>query len=304
MGDFFCLFLVQLNQTFKDGDNMTKESIVNIKNLSFTYPESSTPAIDNISLNIEKGSWTSIIGHNGSGKSTIIRLMNGLLVPDDPDISRIKIGDTILTEDTVWQIRDKVGIVFQNPDNQFVGATVTDDVAFGLENRGVSREDMIKIVSNAIEAVGMSDYANSEPSTLSGGQKQRVAIAGIIAIKPEIIILDEATSMLDPEGRNQILKIVREIKEKYNLTVIAITHDIDEANSSDQVLVMDDGKLITQGSPKEVFAQVNLLKKLGLDVPFFQQIKNELCNNKINIPDEISSEKELVQYLCQLNSKM
>ncbi|WP_233553561.1 energy-coupling factor ABC transporter ATP-binding protein [Lactobacillus sp. ESL0228] len=283
---------------------MTKESIVNIKNLSFTYPESSTPAIDNISLNIEKGSWTSIIGHNGSGKSTIIRLMNGLLVPDDPDISRIKIGDTILTEDTVWQIRDKVGIVFQNPDNQFVGATVTDDVAFGLENRGVSREDMIKIVSNAIEAVGMSDYANSEPSTLSGGQKQRVAIAGIIAIKPEIIILDEATSMLDPEGRNQILKIVREIKEKYNLTVIAITHDIDEANSSDQVLVMDDGKLITQGSPKEVFAQVNLLKKLGLDVPFFQQIKNELCNNKINIPDEISSEKELVQYLCQLNSKM
>ncbi|RMC23810.1 energy-coupling factor transporter ATPase [Lactobacillus sp. ESL0245] len=304
MGDFFCLFLVQLNQTFKDGDNMTKESIVNIKNLSFTYPESSTPAIDNISLNIEKGSWTSIIGHNGSGKSTIIRLMNGLLVPDDPDISRIKIGDTILTEDTVWQIRDKVGIVFQNPDNQFVGATVTDDVAFGLENRGVSREDMIKIVSNAIEAVGMSDYANSEPSTLSGGQKQRVAIAGIIALKPEIIILDEATSMLDPEGRNQILKIVREIKEKYNLTVIAITHDIDEANSSDQVLVMDDGKLITQGSPKEVFAQVNLLKKLGLDVPFFQQIKNELCNNKINIPDEISSEKELVQYLCQLNSKM
>ncbi|WP_233551604.1 MULTISPECIES: energy-coupling factor ABC transporter ATP-binding protein [unclassified Lactobacillus] len=283
---------------------MTKESIVNIKNLSFTYPESSTPAIDNISLNIEKGSWTSIIGHNGSGKSTIIRLMNGLLVPDDPDISRIKIGDTILTEDTVWQIRDKVGIVFQNPDNQFVGATVTDDVAFGLENRGVSREDMIKIVSNAIEAVGMSDYANSEPSTLSGGQKQRVAIAGIIALKPEIIILDEATSMLDPEGRNQILKIVREIKEKYNLTVIAITHDIDEANSSDQVLVMDDGKLITQGSPKEVFAQVNLLKKLGLDVPFFQQIKNELCNNKINIPDEISSEKELVQYLCQLNSKM
>jgi energy-coupling factor transport system ATP-binding protein len=304
MGDFFCLFLVQLNQTSKDGDNMTKQSIVNIKNVSFTYPESSTPAIDNISLNIEKGSWTSIIGHNGSGKSTIIRLMNGLLVPDDPNISRIKIGNIILTEDTVWQIRDKVGIVFQNPDNQFVGATVTDDVAFGLENRGVSREDMIKIVPKAIESVGMSDYANSEPSTLSGGQKQRVAIAGIIAIKPEIIILDEATSMLDPEGRNQILKIVREIKEKYNLTVIAITHDIDEANSSDQVLVMDDGKLITQGSPKEVFAQVNLLKKLGLDVPFFQQIKNELSNDNINIPDEISSEKELVQYLCQLNSKM
>lgn len=283
---------------------MTKESIVSIKNLSFTYPDSSTPAIDNISLNIEKGSWTSIIGHNGSGKSTIIRLMNGLLVPDDPNISQIKISDTILTEDTVWQIRDKVGIVFQNPDNQFVGATVTDDVAFGLENRAVPREDMIKIVPKAIKAVGMGDYANSEPSTLSGGQKQRVAIAGIIAIKPEIIILDEATSMLDPEGRNQILKLVHKIKEKYNLTVIAITHDIDEANSSDQVIVMDDGKLITQGSPKEVFTQVKLLEKIGLDVPFFQQIKNKLRNSKINIPDEISSEKELVQYLCQLNSKM
>lgn len=283
---------------------MTKESIVNIKNLSFTYPESSIPAIDNISLNIEKGSWTSIIGHNGSGKSTIIRLMNGLLVPDDPNISQIKISGTILTEDTVWQIRDKVGIVFQNPDNQFVGATVTDDVAFGLENRAVPREDMIKIIPKAIKAVGMDDYANAEPSTLSGGQKQRVAIAGIIAIKPEIIILDEATSMLDPEGRNQILKLVRKIKEKYNLTVIAITHDIDEANSSDQVIVMDDGKLITQGSPKEVFTQVKLLEKIGLDVPFFQQIKNKLRNSKINIPDEISSEKELVQYLCQLNSKM
>lgn len=304
MGDFFYLFLVQLNQTYKDGGNMTKESIVSIKNLSFTYPDSSTPAIDNISLNIEKGSWTSIIGHNGSGKSTIIRLMNGLLVPDDPNISQIKISDTILTEDTVWQIRDKVGIVFQNPDNQFVGATVTDDVAFGLENRAVPREDMIKIVPKAIKAVGMGDYANSEPSTLSGGQKQRVAIAGIIAIKPEIIILDEATSMLDPEGRNQILKLVHKIKEKYNLTVIAITHDIDEANSSDQVIVMDDGKLITQGSPKEVFTQVKLLEKIGLDVPFFQQIKNKLRNSKINIPDEISSEKELVQYLCQLNSKM
>jgi energy-coupling factor transport system ATP-binding protein len=301
---FFYLFLVQLNQTSKDGGNMTKESIVNIKNLSFTYPESSTPAIDNISLNIEKGSWTSIIGHNGSGKSTIIRLMNGLLVPDDPNISQIKISGTILTEDTVWQIRDKVGIVFQNPDNQFVGATVTDDVAFGLENRAVPREDMIKIIPKAIKAVGMDDYANAEPSTLSGGQKQRVAIAGIIAIKPEIIILDEATSMLDPEGRNQILKLVRKIKEKYNLTVIAITHDIDEANSSDQVIVMDDGKLITQGSPKEVFTQVKLLEKIGLDVPFFQQIKNKLRNSKINIPDEINSEKELVQYLCQLNSKM
>ncbi len=283
---------------------MTTDSIIKIKNVSFTYPESETPAIDNISLDIKRGSWTSIIGHNGSGKSTIIRLINGLLVPDEKGKPEIEVDGLKLNDDTVWEVRNKVGIVFQNPDNQFVGATVADDVAFGLENRGVSHTEMVKIVPEAIKAVGMSEYTNAEPANLSGGQKQRVAIAGILAIKPKIIVLDEATSMLDPEGRDQILSIVQAMKNKYDLTVISITHDIDEANMADQVLVMNDGKLITKGSTKDVFSQVDLLKKLGLDVPFYEQVKAKLLADSVEIPASVDSEKELINYLCQLNSNM
>ncbi len=283
---------------------MTTDSIIKIKNVSFTYPESETPAIDNISLDIKRGSWTSIIGHNGSGKSTIIRLINGLLVPDEKGKPEIEVDGLKLNDDTVWEVRNKVGIVFQNPDNQFVGATVADDVAFGLENRGVSHSEMVKIVPEAIKAVGMSEYTNAEPANLSGGQKQRVAIAGILAIKPKIIVLDEATSMLDPEGRDQILSIVQAMKNKYDLTVISITHDIDEANMADQVLVMNDGKLITKGSTKDVFSQVDLLKKLGLDVPFYEQVKAKLLADSVKIPASVDSEKELINYLCQLNSNM
>ena len=283
---------------------MANDNIIKIKNVSFSYPESDTPAIDNISFNVRRGSWTSIIGHNGSGKSTIIRLINGLLVPDESGSPLIEVDGIKLTDDTVWEVRNRVGVVFQNPDNQFVGATVADDVAFGLENRGIPHSEMVKIVPEAIKAVGMSEYANSEPANLSGGQKQRVAIAGILAIKPKIIVLDEATSMLDPEGRNQILSIVQDMKDKYDLTVISITHDIDEANMADQVLVMNDGKLISQGSTKTVFSQVSLLKSIGLDVPFFEQIKEKLQQDAIKLPDNLDSEKELINYLCQLNSKM
>lgn len=281
---------------------MAKDSIVKVNNVSFTYPESDSPAIDNISFEIERGSWTSIIGHNGSGKSTIIRLINGLLEADEKDDSSIEVDGTMLNDDSVWDIRDKVGVVFQNPDNQFVGATVADDVAFGLENRGVSRTEMLKIVPEAIEAVGMSEYTHTEPANLSGGQKQRVAIAGILAIRPKIIVLDEATSMLDPEGRDRILGIVRQMKENYDLTVVAITHDIDEANLADNVIVMNDGKLLAQGTPTEVFSQVKLLKSIGLDVPFFQQVIDDLRSDSITIPEAINSEEELVRYLCQLNS--
>lgn len=281
---------------------MAKDSIVKVNNVSFTYPESDSPAIDNISFEIERGSWTSIIGHNGSGKSTIIRLINGLLEADEKDDSSIEVDGTMLNDDSVWDIRDKVGVVFQNPDNQFVGATVADDVAFGLENRGVPRTEMLKIVPEAIEAVGMSEYTHTEPANLSGGQKQRVAIAGILAIRPKIIVLDEATSMLDPEGRDRILGIVRQMKENYDLTVVAITHDIDEANLADNVIVMNDGKLLAQGTPTEVFSQVKLLKSIGLDVPFFQQVIDDLRSDSITIPEAINSEEELVRYLCQLNS--
>ncbi|WP_103752395.1 energy-coupling factor transporter ATPase [Lactobacillus panisapium] len=281
---------------------MTKDSIIKVNNISFTYPESDSPAIDNISFEIKRGSWTSIIGHNGSGKSTIIRLINGLLVADEKDDSYIEVDGTKLDDDSVWDIRDKVGVVFQNPDNQFVGATVADDVAFGLENRGVPRTEMLKIVPEAIKAVDMTEYTDTEPANLSGGQKQRVAIAGILAIKPEIIVLDEATSMLDPEGRDKILGIVQQMKQEYDLTVIAITHDIDEANMADNIIVMNDGKLITQGNATKVFSQVKLLKEIGLDVPFFQQVMDDLRSDSITIPETINSEEELVKYLCQLNS--
>ena len=282
---------------------MTTDNIIKIKNISFTYPESDSPAIDQLSFEIPRGSWTSIIGHNGSGKSTIVRLINGLLVPNENEDSFIEVDGTKLTDDSVWDIRNKVGVVFQNPDNQFVGATVADDVAFGLENRGVPRSEMVKLVPEAIKAVGMTDYINTEPANLSGGQKQRVAIAGIIAIRPKVIILDEATSMLDPEGRDRILKTVHQMQDDYNLTVIAITHDIDEASLADNVIVMDDGHLITQGTPKDVFAQAKLLKKIGLDIPFYMQVKQALLEDEFPIPEQVNSEKELIKYLCQLNSK-
>lgn len=282
---------------------MTTDNIIKIKNISFTYPESDSPAIDQLSFEIPRGSWTSIIGHNGSGKSTIVRLINGLLVPNENEDSFIEVDGTKLTDDSVWDIRNKVGVVFQNPDNQFVGATVADDVAFGLENRGVPRSEMVKIVPEAIKAVGMTDYTHTEPANLSGGQKQRVAIAGIIAIRPKVIILDEATSMLDPEGRDRILKTVHQMQDDYNLTVIAITHDIDEASLADNVIVMDDGQLITQGTPKDVFAQAELLKEIGLDIPFYMQVKQALLENEFPIPEQVNSEEELIKYLCQLNSK-
>lgn len=280
---------------------MTVEDIIKLHNVTFTYPDTKHPAVDNISLNIKRKSWTAIIGHNGSGKSTITKLINGLLLADKGSDTYIEVDGIKMSEETIWDIRDRVGIVFQNPDNQFVGATVADDVAFGLENRGVSHSEMLKIVPEAIKSVGMENYTDAEPANLSGGQKQRVAIAGILAIRPKIIILDESTSMLDPEGREQILGIIQKMKEDTDLTVISITHDIDEAMLADHVVVLNDGKLINQGSPDKIFNQTKMLKDIGLDIPFSFKLKYELSNLGINIPESINSEKELVNYLCQLN---
>lgn len=278
-------------------------NIVQLKDVSYTYPEAKQPAVKNISLNIQENSWTTIVGRNGSGKSTITRLINGLLVPDENPKTEIIVDGQKLTDQTVWQIRDEVGIVFQNPDNQFVGATVADDVAFGLENRGVPRPQMLKIVKQAIAAVGMSDFANSEPSNLSGGQKQRVAIAGIIAIQPKIIILDEATSMLDPNGREQIIKLVQRLKKQHDLTVISITHDIDQANLADRVIVLNKGQVLAQDIPAKIFSDLPLIKKIGLDEPFVFKLKNKLIANGIEVPLEVDNSQKLVDFLWQLNSK-
>lgn len=283
---------------------MVQENIVSMRNVTFTYREASKPAVVDLNLDIPKGSWVSIIGHNGSGKSTITRLIDGLIASDNLEKSKIFIDGVELTPETVWDLRKQIGIVFQNPDNQFVGATVADDVAFGLENRGIARPEMVKRVAQALKDVGMDDYAKTEPSNLSGGQKQRVAIAGILAVHPQIIILDEATSMLDPEGRDDILNIVREMQKRDHLTVISITHDINAVNNSDLVAVVDDGKLLAYDQPDKIFSHTKLLREIGLDVPFFYQVRVSLAAAGVSVPSSISSEEELVNYLCQLNSKM
>lgn len=282
---------------------MPIDNAVEFKDVSFTYPDTKKAILDHISFKIKKGSWTSLIGHNGSGKSTISKLINGLLLPNSANDSKINVLGMMLNPKTVWDIREKVGIVFQNPDNQFVGATVGDDVAFGLENRAVPREQMVKIVQKVLADVGMLDYIDAEPANLSGGQKQRVAIAGILAVEPEIIILDESTSMLDPKGREQILKIIRHLKKEKNLTVISITHDIDEANMADDVIVLNDGKILAQGSPTKIFGKTEMLQQIGLDIPFIQKLINKLNKVGISVPKNIKTKDELKQYLCQLNLK-
>ena len=276
-----------------------KDNIVTVKHLSFTYKDSKVPAVNDISFSIPRGSWTTLVGHNGSGKSTIARLLDGILLPNDNPRTVINVDGIELTEKTMWDIRDRVGIVFQNPDNQFVGATVEDDVAFGLENRQVSRSKMQTIVHDVLEQVDMLDFQKSEPQYLSGGQKQRVAIAGILAIGPKLIILDESTSMLDPAGKAKILSLIRDLQNKNGLTIFSITHDINEAVQAEQK-----GKLLASGSPREIFENEVLIKSAGLELPLFYKVKNELIKKEIHIPREVNSEEKLVKYLCQLNSKM
>ena len=277
---------------------MSKE-IISVKNVSFTYRDSKKKVLNNISFTVNKGEWVSIVGHNGSGKSTLTKLLNGLLIADDPKNSAIYIDQLLMNEDDVWKIRDKIGIVFQNPDNQFVGATVEDDVAFGLENRNVTRSQMLKIVPEVLKEVDMLPYKKTEPQNLSGGQKQRVAIAGILAVNPEIIILDEATSMLDPEGRNEILSIIRQLQKEKDITVLSITHNIEEINKSDRVLVLNKGNLLKIGAPDEIFAEKTLIEEAGLELPFVYQLKEELKRRGLQIPGSIKTEEELVDFLCQ-----
>lgn len=282
---------------------MTISNAIDFKDVTFTYPESKAPVLKKINFKVKKGSWTALIGHNGSGKSTISKLINGLLLPDKDSGSVITVSGMNLNSENVWDIREKVGIVFQNPDNQFVGATVGDDVAFGLENRGVPRDQMVQTVKKVLSDVGMLDYIDAEPANLSGGQKQRVAIAGILAVEPEIIILDESTSMLDPSGRDQILKIIKRLMSEKNLTILSITHDIDEADMADNVIVLNDGKILAQASPTEIFSQIEMPRQIGLDIPFVDKLIYKLNQLGITIPKDVQTKDELKQYLCQLNSK-
>ncbi|KXT77759.1 ATPase component of general energizing module of ECF transporter [Streptococcus sp. DD13] len=248
---------------------------------------------------MKQGEWLSIVGHNGSGKSTTIRLIDGLLEADEGEIWIL--GDQ-LTVDNVIEKRRHIGMVFQNPDNQFVGATVEDDVAFGLENQGIPREEMQKRVMGALELVGMSEFKTREPARLSGGQKQRVAIAGVVAMRPEILILDEATSMLDPEGRIELIKVVNEIKELHEMTVISITHDLEEVAMSDRVIVMQEGEIESISSPEELFVRKDL-KSIGLSQPFTVQLADKLRQSGVPLDDRYFTEKDLQDTLWELVSK-
>ena len=273
------------------------KSIIDVKNLSFRYKENQEYYdVKDITFHVKRGEWLSIVGHNGSGKSTTVRLIDGLLEAESGEIA---IDGQRLTEGNVWSIRRQIGMVFQNPDNQFVGATVEDDVAFGLENQGLSRQEMRKRVEEALDLVGMLDFKKREPARLSGGQKQRVAIAGVVALRPAILILDEATSMLDPEGRRELIETVKGIRKDYDMTVISITHDLEEVAMSDRVLVMKKGEIESTSSPRELFSR-NDLDQIGLDDPFANQLKNSLSQNGYDLPENYLTESELEDKLWEL----
>ena len=275
-------------------DNM--KNIIEVQHLKYKYDNHvDSYILKDVTFHVKQGEWLSIVGHNGSGKSTTIRLIDGLLEAESGEI--IIDGDK-LTLENVWEKRQHIGMVFQNPDNQFVGATVEDDVAFGLENQGMGYQTMFDRVQEALDIVGMQDFKEREPARLSGGQKQRVAIAGVVALRPDIIILDEATSMLDPEGRLELIQTVKKIKDRHGMTVISITHDLDEVALSDRVLVMKEGQVESTSTPSELFSRVDL-EDLGLDEPFTNQVKETLLNSGFQLPERYLTEKELQDYLWE-----
>ena len=271
------------------------KNIIEVRNLKYKYEnESEQYILNDVTFHVKQGEWLSIVGHNGSGKSTTVRLIDGLL---EAESGEIFIAGDRLTVENVWEKRRYIGMVFQNPDNQFVGATVEDDVAFGLENQGINHATMVSRVTEALEIVGMKEFKDREPARLSGGQKQRVAIAGVVALRPDIIILDEATSMLDPEGRLDLIQTVKRIKDSHNMTVISITHDLDEVALSDRVLVMKKGRVESSSTAKELFSRSDL-EELGLDQPFSNQVKVSLAED-FDLPTGYLTEKELQESLWE-----
>ncbi|HAA3503721.1 TPA_asm: energy-coupling factor ABC transporter ATP-binding protein [Listeria monocytogenes] len=275
------------------------ESFVRLEHVFYKYEDTEKYAVKDVSISAQKGEWVALVGHNGSGKSTIAKLLNGLLFPED---GLIKIGHFVLSEKNIWEIRRQVGMVFQNPDNQFVGATVQDDVAFGLENHGVPHDTMVERVESALNEVGMQSYALHEPARLSGGQKQRIAIAGVLALQPDVIILDEATSMLDPRGRAEVMETIRIMREQEDITVISITHDLDEVLFADRVIVMNKGEIHSEGTPKEIFQQADAMREIGLGVPFIIELQEKLVAGGFETGSTVLSEGALLDQLWKLNS--
>lgn len=276
------------------------DNIIQIKNLIFEYikeeEQETVRAVDGVSLNIERGSFVSIIGKNGSGKSTLAKNLNGLLLPSQGTV--LVNGWDTKDEDHIWDVRQTAGMVFQNPDNQLVSSIVEDDVAFGPENLGIDPLEIRARVDKALEAVNMGEFKKNAPHLLSGGQKQRVAIAGVVAMKPECIIFDEPTAMLDPKGRDEIMEIIKELHEE-GITVVLITHFMDEAVKADRVVIMNEGKVILDGIPAEVFRQGDLIKSVNLDVPLAVELGDRLRKKGIEVPENIIYVEEMVEYICQ-----
>lgn len=277
------------------------KEIASMHHVMFSYDEDEedsthipVKALNDVTFTLYEGEWLAVVGHNGSGKSTLAKLLIGLLFPSSGEVNLFL---EPLTEENLWETRSRMGIVFQNPDNQFVGSTVQDDVAFALENNGVPHEMMVKRVQEALEQVKMTDYINHEPHHLSGGQKQRVGIAGALALHPELLILDEATSMLDPQGREEVIEIVKKLRAEIGLTVVSITHDLEEVLLADRILVMNEGRVLMVGTPQEIFAQGSELGKIGLDLPFALRVSELLRTAGVELQGNHMTEEELVNEL-------
>lgn len=272
--------------------------LIKIENLVYRYDDKGKNAVDNLNFSINEGEFVVIIGHNGSGKSTLAKLFNGIFIPTGGDVT-VK-GMNTKQDEKIWDIRQKVGMVFQNPDNQIVATVVEDDVAFGPENLGIEKHEIRRRVDAALSLVRMSEFSKKQPHNLSGGQKQRIAIAGIIAMSPDCIIFDEPTAMLDPRGRQEVVETIVRLNKDEGKTIVHITHFMDEATEADRVLVMEEGKIIMEGKPREIFSQVERLKALGLDVPQMTEFSYMLGQEGIKIDNKILTIEEMVDSLCQL----
>ena len=280
-------------------ENLKYEYLKTFENEKGTHTEK-IMALDGVNIEIKKGSFVAVLGHNGSGKSTFAKLINALASPSGG--SMWVNGYDTKHEEFIWDIRKSAGMVFQNPDNQIVATVVEEDVAFGPENLGIKPADIKTRVINALKTVSMTAFSKASPSKLSGGQKQRIAIAGVLAMEPECIVLDEPTAMLDPEGRKDVIDTIKRLNKENGITIVLITHYMDETVDADNVIVIDDGKVVMSGKPKEIFVQVEKLKGYGLDVPQVTEVAYELRKKGINIPADILTAEEMVKAICQLKS--
>lgn len=279
-----------------------EDNMIRFENMAFKYrsneEDKEVYAVKGVNLEVKKGEFLVVLGHNGSGKSTIAKHINALLKPSEGKVYVDNLDTS--NDENIWDVRSRAGMVFQNPDNQLVATIVEEDVAFGPENLGVEPKEIRRRVDESLEKVGMAEYKRYAPHLLSGGQKQRIAIAGVLAMKPQCIVFDEPTAMLDPSGRKEVMNNIKELHKKYGITIVLITHYMDEAALGDRIVVVDDGKIIMEGTPRNIFSQVEKMKNIGLDVPQVTELAYELANEGINISTEILNVDEMVSAICQL----